>query len=200
MIFLRYENFRQYIRLYPLTSLILLIQIVLYILMEISGSSTDPRTLLRFGAMYKLPEASPEYWRYFAAIFLHIGFDHLLFNSFALFVFAPPLERLLGKVKYIVFYLGSGFAGNAFSQLLSSGVFYSAGASGAIYGIYAAFLYLALFRKHALDPQSKKTIKVILLIGLIYSILVPQVNILGHAGGFLGGFALFSWMFKKMEI
>jgi rhomboid protease GluP len=196
MIFLRYESLKQYWRLYPVTSIILLLQIIMFAIVELNGSSRDPQTLLRFGAMFALPGLEPEYWRYFSSIFLHIGFDHLLFNSFALFVFAPPLEMLLGKIKYILFYLGSGFSGNVLSHLLHDDVYYSAGASGAIYGIFAAFLFIGLFRKHLLDEQSRKTINVMLGIGLIYSIIFPQINLYGHLGGLLGGFLIF-WLMAK---
>lgn len=197
MLFLRYESFRQYIRLYPVTTLILLVQAALFALMTVEGSSTDRETLIRFGAIYHVPPYSGEYWRYFASIFLHIGFDHLLFNSFSLFVFAPPLERLLGHFRYAVFYVGSGLAGNLFSELLTRTEHIAAGASGAIYGVFAAYLYISLFYKQIMDQQSASTIKTVLIIGFIYSLLIPQVNLLGHAGGFLGGFFLFRQMIKR---
>jgi len=200
MIFLRYESFSQYIRFYPVTFSILLIQIVMFAIMAFSGGTTNPETLIRFGAMYSFPGVAPEYWRYFTAIFLHIGFPHLLFNSFALYVFAPPLERILGKWNYIVFYLGSGFAGNALAQWLHTGSYFAAGASGAIYGIYGAFLYLGVFRRGLLDEASRKTINIILVLGIIYSLIIPQVSLTGHLGGLLGGFILFAIMFRRSRI
>jgi rhomboid protease GluP len=200
MIFLRYESLKQYMMFYPVTTAILLLQIVMFVLTAIFGGSTDPETLIRFGAMVHTPVISPEYWRYFTAIFLHIGFDHLLFNSIAIYIFAPPLERILGKWNYAVFYLGSGFAGNALAEWLRADEFsYSAGASGAIYGIYAAFLFLGLFRRKLLDEQSRKTIQIVIVIGFIYSFIVPQVSLYGHLGGFLGGFFLFALLFRQRK-
>lgn len=187
MIFLRRENVRQYIRLYPVTSLILLAVIVLFLWMEISGSSTDNWTLLKYGAMYKIEGlVAPEWWRYVTAIFVHIGWEHLLFNAFAIYVFAAPLERLMGHIPYAIFFLLCGAGGNLLSQWLSEPPMMSAGASGAIYGVYAAFLYLALFYKHVLDNDSSQVIKVIVIIGFINSLL-PHINLLGHLGGFLTG-------------
>lgn len=161
------------------------------------GSSTDEETLIRFGALVNVPPFAGEYWRYFAAMFLHIGFDHLLFNSFSIFVFAPPLERLLGHWRYAIFYLGSGLAGNLISELLFRGVHISAGASGAIYGIFAAYLYIAIFRKAAIDKQSATTIKTVLVVGVIYSFLIPNVNWYAHLGGFVAGMLLFRQMIRK---
>lgn len=187
MIFLRRENFRQYLRLYPVTSLILLAIIVVFVWMEIDGSSTDSWTLLKFGAMYNIEGVvPPEWWRYVTAIFLHIGWEHLLFNAFAIYVFAAPLERLMGHLPYAIFFLLCGVGGNVLSYWLAGKTMISAGASGAIYGVYAAFLYLALFYKHVLDNDSGQVIKVIVIVGFINSLL-PHINLLGHLGGFLTG-------------
>jgi rhomboid protease GluP len=202
MIFLRYESFREYIRFYPVTSIFLLLNIIMFILLSLDGGSTDIATLIKYGAMTNDPyftEGYKLYVRMLSAMFLHIGFQHLLFNCFALFVFAPPMERLLGSVKYALFYIGSGLIGNLFSYMLHTDLFFGAGASGAIYGIYAAYLYLILFQKHILDMQSKKTVQVILVIGIVYTIIVPQVSLLGHLGGFLGGFALFHVLFNQIK-
>lgn len=199
MLFLRYESFKQYIRLYPLTTAILAIQIVIYVVMELYGSTNDTETLVRFGAIVNYAPFSGEYWRYFASIFLHSGFDHLLFNSFSLFVFAPPLERMLGKRKYALYYLGSGFIGNLATVLFFSEREYvvSVGASGAIYGIFAAYLFIALFYRQVLDKQSTSTITTVVVVGAIYSFLIPQVNYYSHFGGFIGGFLLCFPMLRK---
>lgn len=196
MLFTRRESFRQYLRYYPVTASILGINILLFILTLIFGSPTDPATLIRFGALFKIGGVSAEWWRYVSAIFLHIGFYHLLFNSFAIYVFAPPLERMIGKWHYIAFYLLSGVAGNIVSQYFTPGPNFSAGASGAIYGIYAAYLYLGLFRKHILDEQSKQTVTTILIVGLIYSVVVPHVNLYAHLGGFAGGWIYLNALVK----
>lgn len=199
MIFLRRETLGQYIRFYPVTSLLLGVFLVLFFAMEWTGSSGSVRTLLDFGAIYSNEGETHEWWRYISAVFLHIGLQHLLFNGFALYVFAPPLERILGSWHYAGFFLVSGFAGNAFSMLLSKPPFISAGASGALYGVYAAYLYLGLFRKHVLDAGTRQTITTILIVGLIYSVVVPNVNLYAHLGGFIGGFLYFALLTKRFK-
>jgi LmbE family N-acetylglucosaminyl deacetylase len=132
-------------------------------------------------------------------MFLHIGITHLLFNNFALLVFAPPLERMMGSVRYLIFYLVSGIAGNAASQWLHPGTYVGAGASGAIYGIFAAFLFVGLFTRNRLDSQSKQTIIYTLVSGLIFSVAIPNVDLYAHAGGFVGGFVLTSVMANRLK-
>lgn len=187
--FARKESLKQYIRLYPVTAALIVINLIMLGLMELYGSSQDGETLYNFGALFEISGVTAEPWRYVTAIFLHIGFEHLLFNCFTLYVFAPPLEIMLGKWRYIVLYLISGIAGNIASMLLHTDEFISAGASGALYGIYAAYLYLAIFRKDIIDKQTKQTIITIILIGFLYSVIVPKVDLYAHLGGFVGGFA-----------
>lgn len=186
-LFSRTESLKQYIKWYPVNAVLICIHLVLWGLMEWSNSSQDTVTLIQFGALFDLPNVKPEAWRYLTAMFLHIGFAHLLFNCFAIYVFAPPLERMLGKWRYMVFYVVCGLAGNVVSAVFHPDYFVSAGASGAIYGIYAAYLFLALFRKDIIDHQTKQTVITIVAVGFIYSLVVPNIDIYAHLGGFVGG-------------
>ncbi|EFM12662.1 Rhomboid family protein [Paenibacillus curdlanolyticus YK9] len=200
MIFLRYETFRGYLRMYPVTALIVAINIVMFIITMLNGGSEDGYTLYRFGAFLQTeddPFGLDEPWRYVTAIFLHAGFMHLFYNLISLIIFAPPLERLLGHVRYGLFFIVTGVVGNLFSALFHHGEVLSVGASGAIYGVYGAFLFLSVFGKHRLDEGSRKTVYSILIFGLIYSFLVPTINIWAHVGGGIAGFVLYGWFERK---
>lgn len=186
--FLRRESLREYIRLFPVISIIIVIHLVMFGILEVAGSSTDSETLYRFGAMFGGFSFEPELWRYISSMFLHIGFMHLLMNSFSLYVFAAPLEKMLGAWKFAVLYLASGIAGNILSYQMHHDPYIGAGASGGIYGIYGAYLFLSLFRKDVLDADSSKTISIILIVGIVYSFIVPNVDLYAHIGGFIGGF------------
>ncbi|MCD9025341.1 rhomboid family intramembrane serine protease [Cohnella silvisoli] len=191
MIFLRNESFRSYIRLYPITAIILAINLIVFI----SDTMIFDRQLTIRGMFYQEPITDlygmNEPWRYVTSIVLHAGWDHLLFNCFSTLVFAPPLERLLGHFRYLVFYLIAGIVGNALTAFVHAGSEYaSVGASGAIYGIFGAYLFLAVFRKFALDEATRQTIYTTLIIGLIYSVLMPNINIWAHIGGSIAGFAM----------
>jgi rhomboid protease GluP len=193
-VFARRESLKEYIQKYPVTFTMIVIQLLVMAAMEWYGSSKDSNTLLRFGAMFNIPGMHPEPWRYVTSIFIHIGWEHLLFNSFAMYVFAAPLERLIGASRYILFYLACGIIGNLVSALLHSDVYIGAGASGAIYGVYGAYLYLSIFRKDMIEFETRQTVIPIIVIGFIYSIVAPHIDIYAHLGGFMGGLALTALM------
>ncbi|MGZ9582952.1 rhomboid family intramembrane serine protease [Paenibacillus marinisediminis] len=194
MIFIRYENWRTYIKQYPVTTALLIINIAMFIVLSLNGGSTNMRTLMEFGAVGKFDYFANQSWRLFTAMFLHIGFEHLLFNMFALFVFAPPLERALGHFRYAVLYLLSGVLGNAAALWLSDWGTISAGASGAIFGVYGAYLFIGIFQRRALDEASRKTIYVILAIGVIQSFIMTNVSWSAHLGGLAAGFIIMGLM------
>lgn len=200
MIFLRYESFRSYLKLYPVTSALIALNIIYFIVVASTGDPNNGLHAINFGAFVTVPDVNPygmlEPWRYITSIFMHSGIEHLLYNMFALLVFAPPLERLLNSVRYAFYYLLCGIAGNGMSAAMNViegdptwhiGV----GASGAIYGIYGAFLYISLFRKSQLDESSRKTVYTILIFGVVYSFLVPRIDLWAHVGGALAGFLLY---------
>lgn len=200
MIFLRYESFRSYLKLYPVTSAVIALNIVYFIIVASTGDTNNAYHAIDFGAFVTHPTADPygmlQPWRYVTSIFMHSGLEHLFYNMFALLVFAPPLERLLGSLRYVGFYFLCGIAGNGLSAFVHSidgstlghvGV----GASGAIYGIYGAFLFISVFRKAQLDDGSRKTVYTILIFGVIYSVLVAKVDLWAHAGGAIAGFLLY---------
>jgi rhomboid protease GluP len=76
-------------------------------------------------------------------MFLHIGIAHLLFNSYALFIFGIEMERIYGTGQFLSIYVLSGLYGSLASFSLSGQAVISADASGAIFGIIG--MNLALF-------------------------------------------------------
>ncbi|WP_270170120.1 rhomboid family intramembrane serine protease [Paenibacillus sp. SYP-B4298] len=202
MIFLRYESFRSYLRLYPVTSAILATNVLLFLWMVLGGEF-----LFKYGAFFAYPGdpyGLTEPWRYITSILLHANWEHLFFNCFSILVFAPPLERLLRSGPYLVFYVLCGIVANIVSVLMYNAIssdpaLVSVGASGAIYGVFGAYLNMALLHKQVLDEGSRKTVFTILIFGLIYSFLVSNINIWAHVGGLIAGFVFFQQYARRLR-
>lgn len=204
MIFIRYEKWKSYLRYYPVTCVLILVNVLMFIVLSLNGGSTNLQTLVKFGATVNVGPEKEELWRYAAAMFLHNGFAHLFFNSFALLVFAPPLERLMGWWRYALLYLAGGFLANLLGVAVSGrGVveigIVSVGASGAIYAVYGAFLYIALLQRTMMDEGSRKTLYGLLVMGIIMSFATPHVDYMAHIGGLIAGFFIYGLMIRVFK-
>ncbi|MCM3747144.1 rhomboid family intramembrane serine protease [Paenibacillus pasadenensis] len=211
MIFLRYESFRGYLKAYPVTSILIVLNLILFCGQALTNDRlTNQMLFMQWNHVAGYPDnpyGFQEPWRYVTSIFVHSGLQHLFFNMFALLVFAPPLERLIGTWRYLVLFIVSGIAGNLLSAvmfivLLSAGMSdvnmnASLGASGAIYGVYGAYLFMALHRKGMMDEGSVKTIYMILGLGVISMLFYSNINWYAHLGGLIGGYLLYAAMDNK---
>ncbi|MBP1933765.1 rhomboid family intramembrane serine protease [Ammoniphilus resinae] len=199
--FVRNENWRTYIRRYPITSLLMAINIIVFLFMTFGGGSTDFVTLIQYGAYFKpaILEGG-EYFRFLTPIFIHIGWEHLLFNNFAILIFAPGLEIMLRKFRYLLLYLASGASGFILTFLFSGPEVIAAGASGSIFGIYGMYAYLARYRRDLMDTYSRQTILPILIFGVISTFVIPGISILGHIGGLVTGYSLGFFLVKRRPV
>ncbi|RWZ52259.1 rhomboid family intramembrane serine protease [Halobacillus fulvus] len=187
--FVRTENFKEFLRFYPIVSGLVAIHLILWLLIDVIqlGAAID---LQRWGIGVNALVLQGEYWRLVTPIFLHGGFTHALFNSFSLVLFGPALEQMLGKGKFIAMYLGAGIAGNLGTFIVNPDAFYAhLGASGAIFGIFGVYLYMVFNRKDLIDQANSQIIMVILVLGLFMTFR-PGINVLAHLFGLIGGFAL----------
>ncbi len=173
------------------TLTILAANLILYIIMEIFGGSTHTGVLVYFGAMFKPLVQMGEWWRFFTPIFLHIGFSHLLMNSYSLFILGQSFETLYGSVKFIIIYLFSGIMGNLMTFGLGNDMTVSAGASTSIYGLFGLGIAIMVFyREDKLLQEFSRSFVILLVINLVYSFTIPGIDMLGHLGGLLGGIFL----------
>ncbi|WP_347552664.1 rhomboid family intramembrane serine protease [Pseudalkalibacillus hwajinpoensis] len=184
--FVRNEDFRSFIRYYPIITILIGIHILLFLLINVFGM----RSIFNMGAGINGLIEAGDYWRLVTPIFLHAGFAHVLFNSFSLYLFGPALEQMLGKSKFIVGYFGAGILANIGTLYLQDSYFSHVGASGAIFGLFGIYFYMAFYRKELIDQANSQLILMILGIGLVMTFISPNINILGHLFGFLAGAAL----------
>jgi len=162
---------------YPILFYIILgINLLLFGMMEVFGSSTDIETLLRFGAAsYHFIFTFGEYHRLVTPIFLHIGVMHLIFNTTSLILFASRAERYFGHVRFAIIYMASGIVGNI-AMVLTNEFSVGAGASGAIFGIMGALLAFTKIRKKNVENFNATVLVMMIIVG----------TLTGFAGGFAG--------------
>jgi membrane associated rhomboid family serine protease len=140
------------------------------------------------------PEAGGEWWRWITAGFVHFGFLHLGLNMFVLFQFGGMLEPVLGRLRFGGLYLGSLLGGSAMIALIGSLGPPHGGASGAIFGLLAA--YGIVLRTLRLPYQ---TLAVIAGVWLLAGFFIPGLSWEGHLGGAIGGAVIMLVMLRGVQ-
>lgn len=127
--------------------------------------------------------ASGEWWRILGSGFLHYGPLHLFVNMLVLWLIGRELEIVFGSLRYSAIYLVSMIGGAAAVLLFQSGGA-TAGASGAIYGLFGSQVVVMLQLRRSPGP-----LLWIIGINLAISIAVPGISLWGHLGGLVAGAA-----------
>jgi rhomboid protease GluP len=193
--FTRKESFRDFIRFYPIVSLIIFIHILLYLATSVPVFPS--RTLFELLSGVNLFIVEGEYWRLVSPIFIHGGFAHMLFNSFSLVLFGPALEQLIGRTKFILLYLTTGIAANIATLALEPLTYTHVGSSGAIFGLFGFYISIITFRKAMLSRENSQTIMTIAVIGIVMTFVQSNINITAHIFGLIAGFLIGAAIFNK---
>jgi rhomboid protease GluP len=169
------------------------INIIVFLLMAVSGVhllNPESNDLIRWGANFKPLTMNGEWWRLISCVFVHIGIIHLLFNMYALYSAGVYLEPMLGKIRYISAYLCTGVVASIASLWWHKQNIVSAGASGAIFGMYGVFL--ALLSTNLIPKQIRKSLLQSIGIFVVYNLVYGMqsgVDNAAHIGGLLSGLA-----------
>jgi rhomboid protease GluP len=176
------------------TPLLVGVNVLVFALMVLSGvNPVDPTIpdLLRWGADFGPQSIGGEWWRLLTCIFVHIGIVHILFNMWVLIVAGPLVERMIGNVGFLLLYLFAGLCGSL-ASLFWNPMLVSAGASGAIFGIYGALLGLLLPQYRSIPAgvlaQLRNSGLGFLLYNLLFGLINPHIDSAAHIGGLIGGF------------
>ena len=154
----------------PVTAGLILLNILVFLIVEFTGSSQNTMHMLDCGAAFTpMIIQGGEYYRLFTCMFLH--FEHLLNNMLVLFVLGSRLEQVIGKIKFLLIYLIGGVLGNVISLLIelrTQDFAVSAGASGAVFAVMGAMIYIVIRNKGWLGDLSMRQILVMAAFSLYF--------------------------------
>lgn len=139
----------------------------------------DPTLRVRFGNL-RVGVVSGEYYRLITSAFVHRDWSHLAFNCFSLAFLGTLVEPVLGKARFVALYLLSAVGGSVATLLF--GPPFSAGASGAVFGVMGAAWIL--LRKRNLDTSRLVGLA---FFNLLVSFWLPEINWVSHVGGLIAG-------------
>lgn len=177
---------------------IIVCNVVMYIITAIlSGNIMDSNinVLVFLGAKENNLIGIGQYYRLITCMFLHGGLTHLALNMYALYTIGPVIEKLYGKGKYILIYMGSGICSSLLSYIFSPHV--SIGASGAIFGLLGSCLIIAIKYKKQVAREFISNIISVILVNLIIGFSMANIDNVGHLGGLIGGIIISSIVWKN---
>lgn len=173
----------------PIVTYVLIAVNVLAFVLQSAAPALEPDLVL-----WSPGVASGEYWRLVTSAFLHYGLTHLLFNMWALYVVGPPLEMWLGRLRFGALYALSALGGAVLVYLLSPLNTGTAGASGAVFGLFGAMFVVG--KRLDLDIRG---VAVIIVLNLVFTFVYPlisshNISWQGHIGGLVTG-AVVAWAY-----
>ena len=173
--------------------LLIALNVLFFLYLEITGSSENVYFMYTKGAM-SAPAVleDGEYYRLLTAMFMHFGIRHIMNNMLVLFVLGDNLERALGHVKYLIFYLLCGIGSNWVSMMAHSTdtMTVSAGASGAIFGVVGGLLYVVTANKGRLEDLSTRQLVIMIFFSLYLGYTSTGVDNTAHLSGLVIGIVL----------
>ncbi|MDP9079391.1 MAG: rhomboid family intramembrane serine protease [Bacteroidota bacterium] len=178
---------------YFITPILINLNIIVFIVMVIMGVDflqPTGESLLQWGANFRPRTLEGEWWRLLTCCFLHIGILHLLLNMYALLYVGVLLEPYLGKLRFLAAYLLTGIAAST-ASLWAHEQTVSAGASGAIFGMYGVFL--AMLTTNFIDKSVRKALLTSIAVFVGYNLLNGTkggIDNAAHIGGLVSGFII----------
>ncbi len=173
---------------------IIAINVLVFILMAVDGAGifeANGLVHMKWGSNFPPLTLSGDWWRLVTNIFIHFGIIHLLMNMYCLYTVGIYLEPMLGKVKYVAAYLCTGILASIVSLWWHKEAANSAGASGAIFGMYG--LFLALLTTNLIPKQVRQPLLQSIAIFVVYNLVYGMkggVDNSAHVGGLLSGFVI----------
>jgi len=178
----------------PVTQGIVVLNVAIFVALLFAGADlfkTSPGVLFAWGANYGPATLDDEPWRLGAYMFLHYGIVHLGFNMWALWDAGRLVERLYGNLAFAGIYAFAGVCGGLASLWWNEARAASAGASGAVFGVYGALFAFGLARKGAVPRAVIGSIgasaAVFVAFSLFVGALLTGIDNAAHLGGLAGG-------------
>lgn len=184
-----------------ITVLLVAINVLVFLGLSFVGATEDSVFMLQHGAMYPtLILENGEYYRLITCMFLHFGIQHLLNNMITLVILGQILEKEIGCIKYVFIYFIGGIGASIISlihEINTQEYAVSAGASGAIFAIVGALIYMAIRNRGRIANVSQKQLVFICILTLYQGFTTIGVDNAAHIGGGVMGFVLALLLYHK---
>ena len=188
----------------PVTVLLILINTLIFLVVEFTGGSENGQHRLECGAAYApLILEQGQWYRLFSSMFLHFGAPHLINNMLFLFVLGQRLEPVTGKIKFFLIYIFGGLGGNMLSlffDMYAGNASLSAGASGAVFAVMGGMIYVIIRHRGRVADLTVRQMLIMAAFSLYFGFASEGVDNVAHIGGLLSGFLIAVILYHPRKI
>lgn len=166
------------------------LNIIIFLLMMVLPLVGIPQsTLINLGGVFRpFVVGYGQWYRLLTAGFIHLNFQHLLFNMMALYFVGIELEQILGHGRFAFVYFSSLFGGSLLSLALAGPLTLSVGASTAIFGVFASYIVLGqLYPYSEYLSYRARNYALLIVINLLMNLFATNTDMWGHIGGAIAG-------------
>lgn len=192
----------------PVNVVIILVNIIVFIICHYTGIlGTEEEKYVKGALSWYFIKENQEYYRLLTSMFMHSDWSHLFNNMLVLLFIGNHLERITGKWRYVFIYFGTGILAGTTSisynmwkeDILSASnhLTLSIGASGAVFGVVGAMLYIVIVNKGRLRDISRSRMILFVILSLYSGIANSQIDQAAHIGGFLAGVLLAAVLYRR---
>lgn len=187
----------------PVTWGLIIVNAVVFLLVELTGGSNDLEHMLDWGASFApyIVEQG-QYYRLFTCMFLHYGMAHLGNNMLLLYCVGNVLEREAGRVKFLIIYLAGGLGASCVScyiDMRNQSAPISAGASGAIFAVIGGLLWVLIRNKGRIENLTVKQMAFMAALSLYFGFVSEGTDNAAHVGGLITGFLVTLLIYRRRQ-
>ena len=196
----RFRSGPEYEYITPVNITFAVINVAVFFIMSTMERISGNPYLYQFGAMFPPAVLSGQWYRLLTSSFIHFDLTHL-FNNMLLFIcLGSYLERAFGKIRYLIFFFGSAVLSSLasmFHMIYSGDLAFSAGASGIVFGMIGALLYMVIRNKGRFQNLTLRRFILMIVLSLYFGFATAGVDNASHVGGLCAGFLLGILLYRK---
>ena len=174
-----------------ITISIIIVNFIVFTVMEIKGSTESVDFMLEHGALtYDSVVNDGEYYRLITSFFMHFGFEHIANNMAVLAILGYYLENIIKRRAYIILYMLSGVLAGAISMIwhhMLGDYCVSAGASGAVFGLIGGLVFLIISDRSLFKAIGIPRLIVFFLLIFYNGRVNSEIDNAAHIAGFIVG-------------
>lgn len=187
------------LREYPVTVFLVAVNLIMFAVCEITGGSESTQVLLNWGALCT-PLRTSNAYRLLTALFLHAGIRHLLNNMLLLCVLGSRVEKMTGRLRYLLIYLGGGLLANAacaFYYEWQGESLVLVGASGCIFGLMGSLLWIVIRNRGRAQDLTVRSLFIMAALSLYFGFASSGTANAAHVFGLIFGFLFTVLLYRR---